>query len=199
MEITTVSGGDCYKLGDLVVKKSREILRARGQTAQKRESIGNGQVYEVYGLLGTKLEIVDFNWDNGDRDVQCLPTSILGDKLNCIASRLRMSIKKHPLRRGYLIMDITLAKPTSIGLQGLWAQRFKAEREEITEACGFDITNSLKKVGASLGRREFIVNDIGRRRHFLVMEFHKDNAFAPIAAFVLTRVLPLYRSDARDI
>ena len=60
-------------------------------------------------------------------------------------------------------MDITLAKPTSIGIQGQWAQRFKAKREEITEACGSDITNSLKKVGASLGRREFIVNDIGRQ------------------------------------
>lgn len=73
-----------------------------------------------------------------------------------------------------------------------WAGKYKASPSQLNEGAGAGVVGILRKLGAAeIGTKEKILNDDSTKRFYLCAVYGKSSAPVPIAAYILTRVLPL--------
>ena len=73
-----------------------------------------------------------------------------------------------------------------------WGNVHKATREQLDEVLGDDVADLLLGVGAlDVGTKADVLFDDGRRRNYIAATFPAHDAVVPLAAYTVTRVLPI--------
>ena len=72
-----------------------------------------------------------------------------------------------------------------------WSTLRRATERELNDAARAMVRSILNDFGGDLGTRAQVLDDVSRRRKYLCTLFPSDNQIVPIAAYALTRVLPL--------
>ena len=158
---------------------------ATGQTCGGKECSAKAHLYEVKIPQGGRLELGYMVWSNGERNVEAVNVVGVSKLLRRLEHGLRLGI--HP--RGSQDW-IELGQARIKGDD--WAGKFKASPSQLNEGAGVGVAGILKKLGATeIGTKGKILDDDSTRRFYLCAVFGKNSAQVPIAAYILTRILPL--------
>lgn len=107
-----------------------------------------------------------------------------------LVGRARISITRDP-ERGSWWMELL----GSTVADGKRPGKAKITAEELSAILGTDATHQMLDIGASaFGTRANVRDDASNRRNYLCVEFDDPDAASAIAAYVLTRVLPLLKT-----
>ena len=77
------------------------------------------------------------------------------------------------------------------GTTPAWSNLFGATEEDLDRGAGLSVRRCLEGLGGQMGTRGSLLSEKGRRRGASCVLFHRDNLAVPLAAYLLTRVLPL--------
>ena len=70
----------------------------------------------------------------------------------------------------------------------------KASQDELDQGAKFDTFTFLKKLGAvDIAKRERLLGDESTRKYMYCVKFNKGNLEVPVAAYLITRILPLMK------
>jgi len=158
---------------------------AKGQTCSGEECSATVYLCEVKIPSGGRLELGYMVWSNGERNVEAVNAVGVSKLIRRLEHGLRLGI--HP--RGSEDW-IELGQARMKGED--WAGKFKASPAQLNEGAGIGVTRILKNLGATeIGTKEKLLNDDSKRRFYLCAVFGRNSTQVPIAAYMLTRVLPL--------
>lgn len=169
-----------------------DSVRISGETFTAGTQEGTARAYSVSIPDGGILEVAATHWDSGDRDVRAV-TRLAGPvTYDRLLKGLRLGIASAPNGGYFCELGITQhhadRQPTVV----------KADASDLKLMLGSDIGEMFKTLGATAyGTREVIIDDTSRRRGYLGVTFPQAALDVPIAAFVLTRVLPLMKGFGR--
>jgi len=140
-----------------------------------------------------ELKLLMLHWDDGLRDIH--PQFISGgDHFQTLHGRLRMSIS--PIRSGRHRSKYTLTLKKALLKRGITphANLFGSTFSELNSYARFDAQQCLLDFGAAdVGSKEEVLGTEGPSRTQNCVIFSGKNYEVPIAAFVLTRVMPILR------
>ncbi len=184
-----------------VVDTGRRLSGFEGTTIDKQRSTADGWIYDVYLGEAMLVRLAYLRWATGEREIRTQSRSKwCTDYAACPApepfyeqfadrERLRLTIKDMPGgTHRYAVLKLAAADA-----QGR-PQLCKASWSEMDRISGIDSRSLLRQVGCTaLGTKEEILGDPGIQRGWPCIAFPAKNLIAPVCAFVLTRVLPVYR------
>jgi hypothetical protein len=175
-------------LGSLNIHKGPEN-NFEGQTTSKVKSIGKMAEFFIQGDgLGISVGYVKFI--NGDRDVRTIKIYKGADTFERLAHGLRLMLKPVPDNARMLYAELRQAFPKDPSTKHQTLHSTISE-VDLDQGAGLAVFDELKKAGAQVGSRRELFGDTGKRAAYLCIRFSKDNLWAPIAAYVVTRILPI--------
>jgi hypothetical protein len=176
------------ELGNIIItehgKKGLNLAPVSGP--QERAT---AHVYRIQASSGWDL-LVAYAAFRNSIDVRCLEYSkSTPETLHRLTHGLRMSVLAGPsltsqwaeLSQARLDKTVTPA----------WSTLRKASEQELNYAADISVRAALYGIGGTLGTRADQIDDDSRRRSYMCTVFPKGNRDVPVAAYVLTRVLPL--------
>lgn len=193
-ELTIPDNG--LEIAELRIKPLKEKRRELKYLFSGETDYADIAVYPVEGPDGFRIELHLLKFENGDRQITC-GENLSGKRVwERLVYRLRKGIE--PLDEGkpegILFMDLRQARFT----RGEWSGRFVAEKAALDKGAGVDVYKTLFNVGAiDCGTKEKVLGEINRTRAWPCVSFAAKNEKAPLAAYVLTTILPLMNGMAR--
>ena len=175
--------------GSVRVLRETRIESVTGETAQRLPSLGKATVYEVHGPSGLHLTLHDTRWLNGDRDVRVVRRNSSPERYDTIVGRLRMGVSE--LENGDLMVWLRVADPDEI----------RPTRKQVSLVALHDMTRidpnaHLMMLGATAVGTANELGITGKtRRNQLAARFPPAAELVPVAAFMLTTILPRTRSS----
>ncbi|WP_432869266.1 hypothetical protein [Microbispora rosea] len=164
-------------------------------TVSGASSTGVRRIWPLILPDGTELPVWDTAWDREGREVVMgVPEEVpeIPRPLERLLGRRRASVESVPRRR-MLYMTIYLVFPN---LQGWPTFKKKLSREDLLYACGPDMIDGLHDHGlVSIGTKEELLGAEGKSRLELCALLEPDREVAPVATYVVTRVVPILRSS----
>ena len=140
-----------------------------------------------------ELELPFINWNDDSKEIH--PQVIRGaQNIQTLHGRLRLSMKvvsESPHKGKY-----TLTFKQAFLKKGITVHSnlFGATFEGLSALSGFDIEQSMLDFGAvDVGTKFEIFSDYGPKRNECCVVFGSKSYAVPIAAFVFTRVIPIYK------
>ena len=173
-------------IGGASLDISDSLVAVEGDTFSDGRQPGRSIASEVRTPDGGVLEIGLTSWDNGDRDVRCFSrlAGPLGYDRLVHGARLGVAEKRpHEWDCELGILKYHTDRPPTVVKAGL---------DDLDRVMGASAEDFLISLGATaVGTKEALLGDTGRRRGYLVMKSPEGHPAPPLAAYVLTRVLPL--------
>jgi hypothetical protein len=146
-------------------------------------------VYSLNHRNGWKLEVAYAKFMHST-DVRCLEYSdSTPDALHRLTHGLRMSVLDGP-NRNTQWAELSQARLDK-SVTPAWSTLRRATERELSNAAQAKVRSILNDFGGDLGTRAQLLDDASRRRSYLCTVFARDSQEAPIAAYALTRILPL--------
>ncbi|MGD9485197.1 hypothetical protein WDH52_18435 [Streptomyces sp. TRM70308] len=137
-----------------------------------------------------EITIYDTRWDNGERDIVIArPDAVppLPKPLSALLGRKRAGVYEHGES---LRMSVCLVRPDGNG----WPRASWCRSWELVAECGHEILDALYELGViRIDDCETVLGDDSRQRKRLCALLGPDAEAAPIALYVVTRVLPTLR------
>jgi serine/threonine-protein kinase len=123
-------------------------------------------------------------------------TSGVGPVLERLEHGLRMGINRDPSVGLWAELRQARLEPAR---GPHWSNLFQATLEELNEGAGLDVAAVIAETcGGEVGERSAILGDSGRRRRYVCATLPDGSARGPLAAYLVTRVLPLEGSAGPD-
>lgn len=178
------------------LQATAEAIRPyQGSTAKGMQMAGLARPWTVIGPPGVRLTVLDVKWANGERDVRTesvfcpLPVELGPARpLARLEHGLRMSVLLNG-RTPFVELGISRIKADSMQM---WSNVHKASDADFEAICGTDWNQLLRGLGAkSVGTRERVLGDSGRRKSYLAASWEGDSQTVPVAAYLMSRVIPL--------
>jgi len=181
-----------FKCGEIVIRETQqERSSLPGRTVSGANTSGDHFLYEVMDGKGMAIEVVYVKWENGEEDVRA--TKVVGGSRalrRLEPSRLRMGIYEFNNEVWWVELSQAQIKRED---PNRWSTRRLATLDQLNAGAGIDLESKLAEVGSiDVGPKALVINDLGRRRNYYCAIFPAGNMTCPVAAFVLTRILPLY-------
>ena len=174
--------------GSVQVFRSDKTAVVHDETAQREISTGKATVFEVHGPNGLHLTVHDTRWLNGDRDVRVARRNASPERFDVLVGRLRMGVQATD--DGDLSMMLRVADPADAR-----PTRKQVSFAALHEMAGVDPAEHLTRFGATaLGTGRDLGRARTRTQNQLMVRFPPSAELVPVAAFMLTTVLPLARS-----
>lgn len=172
-------------IGAFTLRSLSRTVEVHGETSSGVQSTGVGSHFEVLSSDGLCLTIRDTRWATGERDIVACERHDSPERYDTLVGRLRLSV----LDRGGLYVDLRQAR---LRLNGR-AQLFNADLPYLSAGAGVDVEAVLTANGASaIGTREELLADSGStRRRIAARVGHDGREWAPVVAYVLTRIAPV--------
>ena len=176
----------------VVVTPTADAVRISGETFTAGMQEGTARAYSVKIPDGGILEVAATYWDSGDRDVRAV-TRLSGPvAYDRLLKGLRLGLSVAPDGGYFCELGITQhhedRQPTVV----------KADASDLKLMLGSDVGEMFRALGATAyGSREVVIDDTSRRRSYLGVTFPQTALDVPVAAYVLTRVLPLMKGFGR--
>jgi hypothetical protein len=169
--------------------KSDHPIPVEGKTIKGVETVGSAFAFDIFDPNRlTHIELHHITWRNGERDVRIEEiNSSLRVFQNRASGGLRLGIY---LYKGVFWSELRQAR---IKDSRDWSGLYKATLDNLDTGANLNTAETLKRLGAlAIGARNAVIDDNSGRRNYICVTFPKNNHLVPIAAFVLTRILPLY-------
>jgi hypothetical protein len=179
-------------IGPIAFEVAATAVTVEGEAFTGGHQAGACVPCEVRTPDGAILEIGLTSWEHGDRDVRCF--SRLAGPL--MYDRLIQGARLGVANRGEGEWQCELGilshhqnrQPTVV----------KAAWTDLDSILGSSAAELLMTLGATAtGTKEEVLSDTGRRRGYLVMLSGEGEPVPPLAAYILTRVLPLMSGFGR--
>jgi hypothetical protein len=176
----------------VIVSPTSETVRISGETFSAGIQEGSARAYSVGIPDGGLLEVAATHWDSGDRDVRTI-TRLAGPvAYDRLLKGLRLGIAAAPDGGFFCELGITQhhldKQPTVV----------RAVPEDLELMLSQDVGAMFTSLGATAyGTREDIMGETNKRRFYLGVTFPDSAVDVPIAAYVLTRVLPIMKGFGR--
>lgn len=140
-----------------------------------------------------ELQLYFIEW--ADEQMELTPRVLKGgENMQTLHGRLRLGLNK--VIKGRLKGQYSCSlKQACIKDDGiiLHSNLFGATLKELDKFSGFDTQGTLIDFGATvIGTKEEVFGETGTSRNVLTVVFPPDSYAVPVAAFVITRVLPVY-------
>lgn len=140
---------------------------------------------------GWSVQVADYRYPGGAREIACC--DVAGPHpaaFHRLVGRLRMSVM--PGSDGDAWVELSQARANDDG----WYTLNKATLPQLNHGAGLDVVKFFDSLNMlAFGTREDVIDDGGPRRNYLCVVFKSDSCAIPIAACLLTRVLPMYRTS----
>lgn len=181
-----------FILGGVEVTLAEDAVSVQGETFSNGTQSGQAVAANVRVPDGAMLEVGITQWATGEVDVRTF-TRLTGP---VIYDRLTKGARLGVSDAG---RDVSTCE---LGILSFHADRqptvIKASDRDLDEVIQGSARHSLLNLGAlEVGTREDIYGDSGRRRSYQAVLFPHGDSTVPVAAYVLTRVLPMYRGFGR--
>lgn len=181
-----------FILGGVEVSLEENPVSVQGETFSNGTQSGQAFAANVRVPDGAILEVGITWWITGEVDVRTftrLTGPVVYDRLTN-GARLGVSEAND---------DVSTCE---LGILSFHADRqptvIKASDKDLDQVIQGSARHSLLNLGAlQVGTREDIYGDTGRRRSYQAVIFPRGDSTVPVAAYVLTRVLPMYRGFGR--
>jgi len=173
-----------------IEKQSR--IATKGQTCQKFDATGIGQDYIIRLNQCPITALLRYNtWSNGERDITCLDVS--GDlRLNKIIGRMRLCIENLDSSYDYATLKTALIKQEDPAFATLHKRNFTF----YIDVLDMDLVAELRKFGdCKINSKEILFNSIAKNRSELCIVYASKNETLPVAAYILTRIIPILYAD----
>lgn len=159
----------------------------QGETVTERPANGIQTTWRLHIGGHRELPIWIREWDTGERDVVLgRPDRVppMPAALDALLGKQRASI----LRRGrHTVMIIYLVRPD----ENNHPRRKKCTLEQLTGAVGDDLVRATRQLGVvDIGTKEQLLGDTGRTRTELCGILNPKSETAPVALYVISRVVP---------
>lgn len=160
-----------------------------GQTISGEDSTGGAEVIHVV-VEDATFDVAYMRWRNGERDLRCLRAEGPG-WAHRLENRHRLGIYRDNSGDYVELMAVELVDDSG------WSTRFKASKGDLDEVFGDDAFDLLYGAGAiSINTRARLLGEEGTRASYLAAMFPPDHVPGPVAAFILTRILPLQTASS---
>lgn len=168
----------------LVAHHARRYVDVEDMGGAPRRAVETPAV--VAGPGETLLEIAHRRWDDGGQ-VVCRSRTDSAPAFDRLLHGVRLGV--HDVGGGTDACEMRLLHwDAAAG----WGNVRKATRDQLDEVLDGDVADLLIGAGAlDLGTREEVLFDDGRRRSYVVVTFPAGDPVVPLAAYTLTRVLPI--------
>lgn len=181
-----------FIIGGVEVTLAEHAVSVQGETFSNGTQSGQAFAANVRVPDGAILEVGVTQWITGEVDVRTF-TRLTGP---VIYDRLTKGA-----RLGVSDVDGDVST-CELGILSFHADRqptvIKASDKDLDQVTQGSARHSLINLGAlEVGTREEIYGDTSRRRTYQAVMFPRGDSTVPLAAYVLTRVLPMYRGFGR--
>jgi len=181
-----------FVFGDVEITLAENAVSVQGETFSNGTQSGQAFAANVRVPDGAILEVGITEWLTGEVDIRTftrLTGPVIYDRLTK-GARLGVSDVQSDL------------STCELGILSFHADRqptvIKASEKDLDQVIQGSARHSLMNLGAlDVGTREDIYGDTSRRRSYQAAIFARGDFTVPIAAYVLTRVLPMYRGFGR--
>ncbi|MEI7560531.1 MAG: NERD domain-containing protein, partial [Actinomycetes bacterium] len=147
---------------------------------------GERFIYEVEGPDGVVLGVADERFVNGERQIRVHDAADSGPRFDRLERGLRLGVLRHPDGRQIILEQARMN-------DGDWAKKYKASRDELDAGARVDVFSVLTTLGATkIGTRADLAADKSVHKHKLCAIFPVSAELLPVAAYVMTRVAPIY-------
>jgi len=175
-------------LGSLTIQKG-PAENFESYTTSRLKSVGELVQFYVGGeSVGLLLGYAKFI--NGERDIRTLNVYKEFNTFDRLKHGLRLTIKPVPDDPRKFYAELRQAFPKDNFNKHETLHPTTSEMD-LDQGAGLSVFEELKKVGAEVGTKKELLGETGKRFPYLCIRFSKDNLWAPIAAYTLTRVLPI--------
>ena len=176
------------RVGEATIEWSDSMFAIEGESSSGIKQSGSVKPCQVSLRDGALLEVGYTAWENGERDVRVF-SRLSGPE---IYDRLAKGV-----RMGVLLTDtgIHFSELRILSQhEGKQPTMVKAHESDLDRMLDGSVHDFLLAVGADkVGTRESILEDRSQRRHYLAVSFQESDFKTPIAAYTITRVLPLFK------
>jgi len=153
---------------------------------------GKGHVY-VVRAPALDADVLYVRWDNGEREVRFGDIRIAPPAIINVRNGRRLCLVEKPDggRPGagsrYVFLKQARIKDAQYS-SGL----YPATLEALNEGAGLDVTEMLIALGArQVATKGYVLGDRGKARSLYIAVFAAEDEAVPVAAFAMTRILPL--------
>ncbi len=160
--------------------------------ANEKDVAGERKVYDATGPERIELKIADERFENGERQIRLLDSGAAGPRFERLTHGCRLTVAA---QGALLRINLEQARMKDEN----WSGTFKASVAELDAGCGADTAAILEQFGVrKIGTRGEMLGDESSHKGKLCAFFPKDAELLPIAAYVITRLSPIYlRMPAR--
>lgn len=169
-----------------------------GTSVSKAEVKGELDTYLVKGPGGSTAIVERVRWGSGESDVRCKqiePASNPGSAEERALKRLergslRLGIYRHS--QGFLWHELRQAR-YKVDSANHWSNLFNATSDQIMEGAGqIQVLDVLRHLGAEkIGTKAALLGSSDSTRNRLCLVYKEKDVHIALAAFVITRILPL--------
>ena len=178
--------------GPLSACFSGVVKLEEGQTCSGKKCSAEAQIFNAEVPDGGILEITYLVWSNGERDVRILEARNTSRALRRLEHGLRLGIHTIKHRDWIELGQARMKSPA-------WAGKFKATRSQLDEGAKVPVVEVLEGYGAdAIGTKEQLLGDSSKKRGYLCAVFKRSSYEVPVAAYMLTRVLPIINGYCVD-
>lgn len=177
-----------HLLGSLTIHKGPEE-NFESYTSSKVKSVGKLVQFFVKGDgVGILLGYAKFI--NSERDIRALHVYKGSATFDRLKHGLRLTLLPVPDDHRKLYAELRQAFPKDNFNKHQTLHSTTSEMD-LDQGAGLPVFEELKKIGAEVGTKLELLGDTGKRSPYLCIRFSKDNLWAPIVAYTVTRILPM--------
>lgn len=181
---------DVLTLGTLAIRQRTEESY-QSYTVGRKKSVGRIIPFHVTDD-GIDIRIGYAIFINGERDIRTLEVQKEFSTFGRLVHGLRLAIQPVPNDHHDLYAELRQALPKDTFGKHETLHPTISEID-LDQGAGLSVFEELKKAGARVGSKQELLGDTGRRAQYLYMRFSKDIMWAPIVAYIATRILPIKR------
>ncbi|MGD0878460.1 MAG: hypothetical protein ABSA01_09985 [Anaerolineales bacterium] len=175
-------------LGTITIRQRAEESY-ENYTISNKKSIGRIIPFHVTGDQ-VDLRIGYALFINGERDIRTLGVQKDFNTFGRLSHGLRLAILPVPGDSRKLYAELKQAYPKESFTRHETLHPTLSEID-LDQGAGLSVFAELRKVGAEVGTKKELLTDSAIRSSYLCARFSKDNLWAPILAYVATRILPI--------
>jgi hypothetical protein len=159
------------------------------QPVQGSKELVEADTFRVRHRDGWSLHLAVPTFSDGQRDIRCLEYSEGTPlPLHRLTHGLRMSLLDTETGEAFAEMSQAKVKRMEPPYH---SNLCKADEHELDVGAGCSVRSFVEPLGAEFGPREEVLKDRGRRRGYCCVKMNRNDFEPALAAYVLTRVLPL--------
>jgi hypothetical protein len=176
------------QVGEATIEWSDTFIEVEGESLQGVKQRGSVNACQISLRDGGLLEVGLTQWENNERDVRTFSRLSGPEIYDRLTKGVRMGV--HPLNKGLMYSELRILSQH----EGRQPTMIKAHETDLNRMLDGSVRDFLLGCGADrVGTREEIFSDESRRREYLAVSFFEDNFQAPIVAYTITRILPLFK------